>query len=246
MSVQLKDQVLHQQEIGQMACGPCSIVHSLSKKSEDVVSLILKCIETPSKKYEGKQMMYTGKGGMTSDDIVTVVKDLYDIQMKATFLNRTGDPKSNAKKIKGEQGCKFVKRIHTLLKDALTKSHLPIVEIRSFVCEPQKWTYEWFCTMGHFHTIIEVQDQLMENSLGFTYKFKESLTGEIMDGYLYFNPYGEGYAATRDFTVDINGKEIWQWLDDFPYLEVVAPIHLETDRCPYQARVVTVLKTLIS
>lgn len=227
--------LIKQTEIGSWACGPCSIAHSLGKEVGEVKDIILELIQTPSWKYDGKKKAYSSDNGITADDIVTFINKKYGKNFSLVFLDR----------VKEEKGIDFVRRIYNTLKEELKKDHKPIIEIRSFVVTPKKWDYKWYCTIGHFNVIESVQPELEENAYGFSYKFIDSLTGQIEHGYLYFEKY-RNYSATKGFTVNALGEEEWQWLTDYPYMVVITPnIHLNTEDYPFQARVITVLKSIM-
>lgn len=241
----MSTQHINQFKVGEWACGPCSIAHSLGKDVTEVKDIILELIQTPSWKYNGKQKAYSGDGGIAAYDIVKYVNTKYDKNLTLTFLDRHVK-KEDDKIVEEEKGIDYVKRVHSILKEALTKEHKPIIEIRSFVVKPDGWDYKWFCTIGHFNVIDSVQEELGENEHGFSYKFVDSLTGKLEHGYLYFEKY-RNYAATRDFHVDDAGNEQWEWINEYPYMVAVTPnIHLNTQEYPFQARVITVLKAIMS
>ena len=239
------DNLISQGKIGNMACGPCAIAHALKKDSAEVKDIILDLLQTQSEKYKekehgGKRMMYSAQDGMVIDDIQMYLAKKYSLTFNLCFLNKNDEEKSNA----------FVHRIHKILRETTLSEYKSIVEIRSFVVKPcvnadESWDYKWYSTLGHFNVIYEVPETLEEGALGFQYKFIDSLTGKIEHGYLYHEKYRD-YHATRDFTVDVLGEEHWQWLTKFPYLVPITPnIHLNTETLPYQARTITVLKSIL-
>lgn len=237
--------LISQGNIGNMACGPCAIAHALKKDIGEVKDIILDLLQTQSEKYKekehgGKRMMYSAQDGMVIDDMQIYLAKKYHLTFNLCYLNRNDNEKSNA----------FVHRIHKILLKATVSEYKPIVEIRSFVVKPcvnedESWDYKWFSTLGHFNVIAEVPEAIDDHALGFQYKFIDSLTGKLEFGYLYHEKYRD-YHATRDFTVDVLGKEHWQWVTKYPYLIAITPnIHLNTEKLPYQARTITVLKSIL-
>ena len=226
-----------QTEIGDWACGPCSIANSLGLEDIGAKDIILKMIQEPSMKYGKHRMMYTSEGGVCAEDIVHYISKYYGETFHCILLNRNLD----------EKGYAYVKRIHTQLKDSLEKRHRPILEIRSFVIKPTlEWEYKWFCTIAHFNVLVGVQESLEDEALGFTYTYTDSITGGTHTGFLVFDQF-RNFSATGKFTVDANGKEEWEWLDEYPFMIAHAPhIQLETKNYPHQTRVITVLKNVIT
>jgi hypothetical protein len=244
--------VVSQQALGDMACGPCALYNAFAQGSPElrdlayrlpgdtptdrVRSLIQRYGSKASETYRGTRTRFTPVHGLASADGLALANDwLEDYQLARVW----GDYLERAK---DETGNQHLRRVHALCKGSLAAGLPPVLELRSFAARPYGKDYRWDALAGHLVALVEIQPALAEGEKGFSFRFADSLSGRVEFGYLHLEE-ARSFAATKRFTVSAQGKEQWEWLAGFPYLQVTAPsLRLLTDREPWHARTTITLR----
>lgn len=219
--------ILEQTNIGQYACGPCSIINQvlLSTPAEragyekipgrtaadKARTIIEKYAQRPSLTYGDNKPTMREKGINWGDMIHLtnwVRQDAGLPLLKGDYLRR----------VPPEDGASHVKRVHKIFKDSIDGGVLPIINFLSQTAyqDSSNGKWEWSTLTGHLCTLVEVPEKLAENEQGFRFRYADSYSGRIETGYLYF-------SQARNFASWDGDPMTGKWTKHRPFLVVASP-----------------------
>ncbi len=208
-----------QSTIGKNACGPCAVVNSLSAAGRTELLSRLGDLDDDdrtrqfiknygsltSKTYGARRTAYTVESGATDVDLQL---------MLSTFLEDQGLDPVEGKYVEREQDetdSAYVSRVHKLLFDSIEGGFHPLLSVRALAAEfgMDQGRFVWNSKGGHWIAIHEVSE-VSNDGLGFTIEFSDSLSAQRLTGYFFHEPFRKS-TVPMTFTVDENGKEVWDW-----------------------------------
>ena len=225
----LSDRVVHQENIGDCACGPCAIFNAFQFGNVTLTNLAASLPgRTSAEKvrslisiYGGKpssvtrdQPRYLDDGGMWDDDLAPLINDC---------LKDSGDNhRVHGDRLvlkRGETPQEQVKRVYRELRHSLATGFPPVVNLQSYAADGRSSHYNWNWLDGHFVTVVGVQDPLPDDGR-FSMWVADSQSGRILQVSV-----GAGSTPFRAITDKRfrNGKEIDQWSGGYPYLTIHSP-----------------------
>ncbi len=227
-------EVIGQQGIGSMACGPCSLANALthgdaagrrafasvagSTPLERVETIIQQFGDKPSEKYQGRQPRYSETDGTTTEDLPLLANDL----LRSLKLAEVDGHWLNVRE--GENGRAHLRRLHGLFSDAMAAGFPAIVEVRSFganTAAPKGPV--WDGLLGHWMPVVGVEPAVLPaRATGFVCRFADSVSGTVIDGYAHAELH-RPFTATHGFTLNADGTKKWDWITGYPYILLQAP-----------------------
>lgn len=223
------DRVVHQENVGDCACGPCAIFDAFQFGDATLTNLaaslpgtnsadkVLNLIST----YGGKpstvahdQPRYLNDGGMWDDDLAPLINDWlkdngyrHRVHGDRLVLKRRETPQEQ------------VARVYRELRHSLVAGFPPVINLQSYGASGKSSHYNWNWLDGHFVTVVGVQDPLPDES-GFSMWVADSQSGRVLQVSV-----GAGSVPFRAITNKRfrNGKEIDQWSNGYPYLTIRSP-----------------------
>lgn len=238
--------VLHQDFVHRAGCGPCALVNQLQfgTDAERAVFEKLKG-ETAAAKTKEIIKRYGGRESPTFRDGRAVFrKDGVTWQDMGRLANWVrgdrGLPKLSENYLdrkKNEDLGDHLARVHEQLKRSLDAGVKPIISFRAFAPkfyeENDQWI--WDPLLGHFVTLLEIQEAIAEGEKGFRFRFADSATGKIETGYAFL-------SEARNFVAIKGDQRNWKWVDKRPFILVNAPsLRLKTQEKEWFLRVIITL-----
>ena len=223
------DRVVHQENVGDCACGPCAIFDAFQFGDATLTNLAasLPGTNTADKvlnlisMYGGKpstvahdQPRYLNDGGMWDDDLAPLINDWlkdngyrHKVHGDRLVLKRRETPQEQ------------VARVYRELRHSLAAGFPPVINLQSYGASGKSSHYNWNWLDGHFVTVVGVQDPLPDDS-GFSMWVADSQSGRVLQVSV-----GAGSTPFRAITNKRfrNGKEIDQWSNGYPYLTIRSP-----------------------
>ena len=226
-----------------MACGPCALANALNHGDTAsrqafvslegdtpmgrVGTLISRYGDKPSETYRGHRRRCSGETGICSEDLPFMANEFF---AAANLPKVAGEWLDNRPQ---EDGREHLRRVHGIFAAALANGLPAIVTVRSFGAnttdEPKD--PRWNGLGGHVMALVGVEPtELPARATGFVCRFADSSTGEVIRGYAYAEMH-RAFAATRAFTVRVDGSENWQWIVGHPFILLQAPdLTLDSDQ----------------
>ncbi|HEX3625786.1 MAG TPA: hypothetical protein VH280_10215 [Verrucomicrobiae bacterium] len=223
------DWMVHQQDVGECACGPCAIFNAFEFGNSTLTNLAWSLPGATSadkvrdliSMYGGKrssiahdQPRYLENGGMWDEDIAPFINDwLRDVGFgprvhgERMILKRRETPQEQ------------LDRVFRELRHSLAAGFPPVVNLQSYAASGNFSHYTWNWLDGHFVTVVAVQQADSDES-GFSMWVADSQSGHILKVSVCAG--SSPFRAITDKRVR-NGKEIDQWTEGYPYLTIRSP-----------------------
>jgi hypothetical protein len=220
--------IVSQAAIGENACGPAAVLNALlwgrpelravaarlpgETAEQKVLALIERYGRRPSEAYGPPRTRYADASGVTWVDLTALVNDLLAehgiAPLRGRYLDRSA----------GEALEDHVRRVHRALQGSLRRGVPALLSLRSFAPTRRSGGegYEWSGLMGHWVTVVSVQEEVAENEKGFRFTYLDPATGKAEHGYVFCD-------EARNFTAAKGDAERWEWKGDRPFLLVTAP-----------------------
>ncbi len=251
LGLRAEEPVVGQKNIGEWACGPCSIYNTLAlgnpamaaaasrlpgaTAEERVRAIIAKYGSRPSEAYLGHRPRFLPDKGMATKDLAAALNEVMaDFRLppvQADFLNV----------LPGESADGHLRRVHDRLAASLAAGFPPVVEFRSFSAQPKaesKDGYLWEGLCAHYVVVAAVGEV---STVGFSLRLADPYNGRLIDAFVYAERH-RAFTATKDFTLDAEGKPKWEWISGYPYLLVLLPqIPLKIQKEPWHNRTTVTL-----
>lgn len=248
------DRLVHQDHVGDCACGPCAIFNAFQFGNAALTNLAASLPGTNSADkvlhlisiYGGKpstvahdQPRYLDNGGMWDDDLAPFINDWlkdggYDHHVRGDrlVLKRRETPQEQ------------VKRVYRELSHSLAAGFPPVINLQSYAANGMSSHYNWNWLDGHFVTVVGIQNTVPDNG-GFSMWVADSQSGHILQVSV-----SAGNTPFRAITNKRfrNGKEIDQWTGGYPYLTIRSPKLegiLEGDAALSHPQIVCVLQYIV-
>lgn len=250
----LSDRVVHQENIGDCACGPCAIFDSFQFGNPTMTNLALSLPgATSAEKVRNLISMYGGRsssiapdqpryldsGGMWDEDVAPFINDWLKeagvgarVHGERLVLKRRETPQEQ------------LNSVYRQLRHSLAKGFPPVVNLQSYAADGRSSHYSWNWLDGHFVTVVAVQDPVPDEG-GFSMWVADSQSGRVLKVSVC-----AGNMRFRAITSKRvrNGKEIDQWTDGYPYLTIRSPKLediLEGDAAQSHPQIVCVLQFVV-
>jgi hypothetical protein len=250
----LSDRVVHQENVGDCACGPCAIFNAFQFGSQALTNLAWSLQgTTPAEKVRNLISMYGGKsssisrdqprylanGGMWDEDVAPFINDWLKedgagprVHGERLVLKRRETPKEQ------------MERVYRELSHSLAEGFPPVVNLQSYAAEGSSAHYSWNWLDGHFVTVVAVQERSPEDG-GFSMWVADSQSGHVLQVSVC-----AGNTPFRAITGKRvrNGKEIDQWTGGYPYLTIRSPKLegiLEGDAVKSHPQIICVLQFVV-
>lgn len=225
-------QIVSQKRIGEMACGPCSLLNALrfggkaeraavaEIEGDDDDARVKTIIEEygrgPSDIYPDRAR-YREKGGMADLELLGMVNDfLKDAELRTV----AGSPLDRTKE---EAPGVHLRQIHQKLRRSLDAGFPPIVILRSFVVKsaekPKKGEdpWVWWGQSGHWMAVVDLPKELEEGELSFLMRVADPWTGKTQQCFIHEEQF-------RNFTAAKGDDRKWTWPTvPQPYLIATIP-----------------------
>lgn len=247
------DRMVHQQDVGDCACGPCAIFNAFQFGNSTLTNLAGNLQgTTPAQKVRSLINMFGGKpscvahnqprylsdGGMWDDDIAPFIND---------WLRRERlGPRVHGERLvlkKGETPQEQLRRVYHDLRHSLAAGFPPVVNLQSYAEDINSRRDTWNWLDGHFVAVVAVQEPLPDHA-GFSMWVADSQTGRVLKVSVCAGD--TPFRAITDKRVR-NGKEIDQWSGGYPYLTIRSPKLegvLEGDAARSHPQIICVLQFL--
>lgn len=250
----LSDRVVHQENVGDCACGPCAIFDAFQFGSEALTNMAWSLRgETPAEKVRNLISMYGAKpssiahdqprylanGGMWDDDVAPFIND---------WLKEEGaGPRVRGERLvlkRRETPQEQLKRVYHELSHSLAAGFPPVVNLQSYAADGSSTHYNWNWLDGHFVTVVGIQDPRPDDG-GFSMWVADSQSGHVLQVSVC-----AGSTPFRAITGKRvrNGKEIDQWTGGYPYLTIRSPKLegiLEGDAAKSHPQIICVLQFVV-
>ena len=223
------DRVVHQEKVGDCACGPCAIFDAFQfgdaaltnlaaslpgATSDQKVRSLISIYGGKSSSVAHNQPRYLDNGGMWDDDLAPLINDwLKD----SGYGNRVHGERLLLKRRETPQ--EQVRRVYRELRHSLSAGFPPVVNLQSYAADGRSSHYNWNWLDGHFVTVVGVQNPLPDDGR-FSMWVADSQSGHVVQVSV-----GAGSTPFRAITDKRfrNGKEIDQWTGGYPYLTIRSP-----------------------
>lgn len=243
---------IKQSEVGPNTCGPCAAVHSLYRsgsqnvldrlsgqsKVEKAKSLIAKYGGMASIPYGERRTAYTKQNGATDVDMRAMVnrllQDANEKEVVGTFLVREDE----------ESEVEFVARVQRMVSESIGAGFHPLLSVRALAAEfdEKRDKPVWNSKGGHWIAIHDVQPL---SKTEFVFRFSDSIAGEELAGIAYLEQ-SRPAVVPITFTVDDDGKEVWNWIPNKKTLTIVSPgMPLGTKNAEWHERTLICARYLI-
>ncbi len=227
-------EVVSQETIGNMACGPCALANALTHGDPAgrrafvsldgdtplgrVETIIRQFGTRPSEKYQGRQARYTAVDGTTTEDMPFLANDL----LRSLKLPEVAGQWLNVRE--GENGRAHLRRLHGLFSDALAAGLPAVVEVRSFGADTAAAGRPvWNGLLGHWMPVVGLEAAVLPpRATGFVCRFADSVSGTVIDGYAHAELH-RPFTATHGFKLDADGTKKWEWITGYPYILLQLP-----------------------
>jgi hypothetical protein len=243
--------IVSQKRIGEMACGPCSLLNALKfggkaeraaveeiegdDDDERVKAIIEEYGRGPSDIYPDRPR-YRDKGGMADLELLGMVNDfLSDAELPPVV----GGPLDRTKE---EAPGVHLRQVHRKLRRSLDAGFPPIVILRSFIIKskekPKKGedAFVWWGQSGHWMTVVDLPEELEEGDLSFVMRVVDPWTGRTQQCFIHEEQFRNFTAAKGD-----DRKWVWPTVPQ-PYLIATMPaLALGTKGSPWYLRTNIVL-----
>lgn len=250
----LSDRVVHQENIGDCACGPCAIFDAFQFGNATLTNLALSLPGATSAEkvrhlismYGGTsssiahdQPRYLDSGGMWDEDVAPFINDWLKeagvggrVHGERLVLKRRETPQEQ------------LDRVYRQLRHSLAEGFPPVVNLQSYAADGNSSHYNWNWLDGHFVTVVDVQDP-DPNEAGFSMWVADSQSGRVLQVSVC-----AGNTPFRAITSKRvrNGKEIDEWTGGYPYLTIRSPKLegiLEGDAAQSHPQIVCVLQFVV-
>jgi hypothetical protein len=250
----LSDRVVHQENVGDCACGPCAIFNAFQFGNATLTNLALNLPgATPAQKVRNLISMYGGRSSSIARDQPRYLENdgMWDEDV-APFINDWLREGGSGSRVRGdrlvlkhrETPQEQLKRVYGELSHSLAAGFPPVVNLQSYAADGDSAHYNWNWLDGHFVTVVAVQDPL-PNDGGFSMWVADSQTGRVLQVSVC-----AGNTPFRAITGKRvrNGKEIDQWTDGYPYLTIRSPKLegiLEGDAARSHPQIICVLQFVV-
>ncbi|HUA66293.1 MAG TPA: hypothetical protein VME24_10620 [Alphaproteobacteria bacterium] len=250
----LSDRMVHQENVGDCACGPCAIFNAFQFGSATLTNLASDLPGlTPADKVRSLISMYGGKpssiahdqpryldtGGMWDEDVAPFINDWLKeagvgarVRGERLVLKRRETPQEQ------------LNRVYRQLHHSLAEGFPPVVNLQSYAADGSSAHYNWNWLDGHFVTVVGLQD-LGPDDAGFKMWVADSQSGRVLQVSVCAG--SAPFRAITDKRVR-NGKEIDQWTGGYPYLTIRSPKLediLEGDAAQSHPQIVCVLQFVV-
>jgi hypothetical protein len=223
------DRMVHQEDVGDCACGPCAIFNAFQFGSATLTNLASNLPgATAADKVRSLIAMYGGKRSDVAHDQPRYLQNggMWDEDM-APFINdwlreRGSGPRVHGDRLvlkKRETPQEQVKRVYRELRHSLSEGFPPVVNLQSYAADGNSSHYTWNWLDGHFVTVVAVQETLPDES-GFSMWVADSQSGHVLKVSVCAG--NSPFRAITDKRVR-NGREIDQWTGGYPYLTIRSP-----------------------
>jgi hypothetical protein len=251
LSAEEAPKIVSQRKIGEMACGPCSLLNALKfggkaerEAVEDidgedddarVKTLIEEYGRGPSDIYPDRAR-YREKGGMADLELLGMVNELLRDAELPPVIGRALD------RTKVEAPGTHLRQVHKTLRRSLDAGFPPIVILRSFVIKPAEKpkkgedSYVWWGQSGHWVAVVDLPEELEDGELSFVMKVADPWTGRTQQCFIHEEQFRNFTAAKGD-----DRKWVWPTVPQ-PYLIATMPaLALGTKDSPWFLRTNVVL-----
>jgi hypothetical protein len=233
--------VVSQETIGAHASGPCALLNALKfgggaeraaaagiPGQDDLArvgSLIAGYGNKPSEIYPDRKRFEADRGCDDHELLEIALDACRSLGLKTvsgTWFDRA----------KNESSADLVRRIHSLMRGSLDGGFPPIVRLGAYVpandtSNPNAWT--WSRAGEHWACIVGLPEKLEPGALGFPYRFADSFTGKVQDGYYYSQPHSFSGRKGNDRS--------GYWVPHRPFLMAVTPsLPLGLEKTPWFLR----------
>jgi len=231
----LKAQILAQDEVGECACGPCSIFNAFqfgdaglnrlaSRLPGDAPADKVRCLirmygEKPSV-ISRDEPRYLAQGGMWDADLVPFAND---------WLKDSGAPPVTGERLTprwNETAGEHLQRVYNQLSHSLAAGFPPVVNLQSYVARRNLFHHYWKWMDGHFVTVVGVQHTLPGDASRFSMWVADSQTGKMLE--VTVSADGNRPSSTMaESRAQRSGRESAHPAGNGPYLTIQSP-RLET------------------
>lgn len=238
--------VVKQETFGDYACGPCAFFNAMAAggaAERSAVKLIagdddLARVRTllaeqgrqPSLSYPGKPR-YEAARGITPADLLSFARAAFQSLglrgVDGGFLDRGRDEWPDGQ----------LRRIHGLFRRSLDEGMPPLLFLRSFAGtqaegstkERELWT--WRGVGSHWVAVVSVPPEIAPDARGFLFRYADSASGKVREGYLSAEGF-RGFTAAKGDAPDVLGTVDRAYLvatvPDLPLRTQEVPQHLRT------------------
>ena len=251
----LSNRMVHQEYVGNCACGPCAVFNAFQFGSPaltnlaaslpgttlaDKVRSLISMYGNRSSSIAHNQPRYLDTGGMWDEDIAPFVNDWLKqgdagpkVRGERLVLKRRETPQEQSQ------------RVYRELSDSLAAGFPPVVNLQSYAADGNSAHANWNWLDGHFVTVVSVQEPPLSNEGGFSMWVADSQSGRVLQVSVC-----AGNSPFRAITSKRvrNGKEIDQWSGGYPYLTIRSPKLegiLEGDAARSHPQIVCVLQFVV-
>ena len=223
-------QVLSQGDVGDCACGPCSIFNAFqfggapltnlvamlpgATQADKVRFLIATYGGKPSIVYRDEPR-YLSNAGMWEDDLVPFINDWLKQSGAAPVA---GEPLSQQR---NETSHAHLRRVYSELSRSLAAGFPPIVNLQSYM-ETGTFFHRWRWLDGHFVTVVGVQGELEPDASKFCMWVADSQTGRILQVFIYADRHSSSTSLAGD-PMERSGKMPLPQPQSSPYLTIESP-----------------------
>jgi formylglycine-generating enzyme required for sulfatase activity len=233
--------VVSQAAIGEHASGPCALLNALKFggnaeraatakiPGEDDLARVRTLIATYGSKASlifPDRKRFEADRGCDDHELLEIALDasrsLGLKPVSGTWFDRAKD----------ESSADLVRRIHGLLRRSLEDGFPPIVLMGSYTpaserSNPDAWS--WSRAGEHWASVVSLPEKLEPGALGFAFRFADSSSGKVREGYF--------YALPRSFSGRKGDDRVGHWMANRPFLMAVTPsLSLDLQKTPWFLR----------
>ena len=250
--------VLAQQEMGDWACGPVSVINSLlhardtaalrflegEKPIEKARSFAARFGSSPSLVYGQPRPAYSETAGTTDLDLLAMVQALH------RQLNKPAPAGLWLVRQPDESAAAFLARFEQTLQSSIQAGFPPLLSVRSAKADTppdqaqDDAPIQWWGIYGHWVAVTAVHRLPTDDPL-LTLTLADSLSGKQLGALVHAGHPRQAKVPMR-FTVDAAGKEKWTWEGSDDCLFLCAPsLPLGTHKTDWHRRTYIAARYLI-